>query len=103
MTDLSPVAQVVMDAVREICPAPADEIAAVALRAVACYSKRDTLFLLAIADELEALPPEGLVEPEAPTGKELCETYIEGYYACKSRQGSDAQEAGLRAVLARWG
>jgi hypothetical protein len=34
MTDLSPAAQAVLDAVREICPAPADEIAA-ALRAVA--------------------------------------------------------------------
>jgi hypothetical protein len=35
MTDLSPVAQAVLDAVREICPAPADEIAAAALRAAA--------------------------------------------------------------------
>jgi hypothetical protein len=35
MTDLSPAAQAVLDAVREICPAPADEIAAAALRAAA--------------------------------------------------------------------
>jgi len=35
MTDLSPAAKVVLDAVREICPAPADEIAAAALRAAA--------------------------------------------------------------------
>ena len=35
MTSLSLQAQAVRDAVREICPAPADEIAAVALRAVA--------------------------------------------------------------------
>ena len=35
MTDLSPAAQAVLDAVREICPAPADEIAAAALRTVA--------------------------------------------------------------------
>ena len=34
MTQLSPAAQAVLDAVREICPAPADEIAAAALRAV---------------------------------------------------------------------
>jgi hypothetical protein len=34
MTELSPQAQAVYDAVREICPAPADEIAAAALRAV---------------------------------------------------------------------
>jgi hypothetical protein len=34
MTELSPQAQAVLDAVREICPAPADEIAA-ALRAAA--------------------------------------------------------------------
>jgi hypothetical protein len=33
MTPLSPAAQAVLDAVREICPAPADEIAAAALRA----------------------------------------------------------------------
>jgi hypothetical protein len=33
--DLSPAAQAVLDAVRKICPAPADEIAAAALRAVA--------------------------------------------------------------------
>jgi hypothetical protein len=35
MTELSPQAQAVYDAVREICPAPADEIAAAALRAAA--------------------------------------------------------------------
>ncbi len=35
MTTLSPQAQAVYDAVREICPAPADEIAAAALRAAA--------------------------------------------------------------------
>ena len=35
MTDLSSAAQAVLDAVREISPAPADEIAAVALRAAA--------------------------------------------------------------------
>ena len=35
MTDLSPAAQAVYDAVLEICPAPADEIAAAALEAVA--------------------------------------------------------------------
>ena len=33
MTNLSPAAQAVLDAVIEICPAPADEIAAAALRA----------------------------------------------------------------------
>ena len=35
MIELSPAAQAVLDAVREICPAPADEIAAAALRAAA--------------------------------------------------------------------
>jgi hypothetical protein len=35
MTELSPQAQAVLDAVREICPAPADEIAAAALKAAA--------------------------------------------------------------------
>jgi hypothetical protein len=33
--ELSPAARAVLDAVREICPAPADEIAAAALRAAA--------------------------------------------------------------------
>ena len=74
MTDLSPAAQAVYNAVLEICPAPADEIAAAALRAAAdqvvpeepLYGgdqrwmyERDTRQasrkkLLAIADELEA-------------------------------------------------
>ena len=35
MTNLSPAAQAVYDAVLEICPAPVDEIAAAALRAAA--------------------------------------------------------------------
>ena len=35
MSDLSPAAQAVLDAVKEICPAPADEIAAATLRAAA--------------------------------------------------------------------
>jgi hypothetical protein len=35
MTKLSPAAQAVYDAVLEICPAPADEIAVAALRAAA--------------------------------------------------------------------
>jgi hypothetical protein len=37
-----------------------------------------------------------------PTRKELHETYLEAYKSCQSQQGPDAQEAGLRAVLARW-
>jgi len=35
VAELSPAALAVLDAVREICPAPADEIAAAALRAAA--------------------------------------------------------------------
>ena len=56
MTKLSPAAQAVLDAVKEICPAPADEIAAAALRAAAIYSycPVDRKRLAAIADELEA-------------------------------------------------
>ena len=64
---LSPAAQAVLDAVREICPAPADEIAAAALRAAADVTRfQDQLGLtayggfaqaqnqfLAIAAELE--------------------------------------------------
>jgi len=55
MTDLTPAAQTVYNAALEICPAPADEIAAAALRAVAeqvlpLSARRQ---LLAMADELE--------------------------------------------------
>jgi hypothetical protein len=63
MTELSPQAQAVLDAVREICPAPADEIAAAALQAAADQVVPEThagfarhsirLRLLAIAAELE--------------------------------------------------
>jgi len=45
MTKLSPQAQAVYDAVREICPAPANEIAAAALRAVANHWRVDTEFI----------------------------------------------------------
>lgn len=64
---LSPVAQAVLDAVKAICPAPADEIAAVALRAAADYDPPDNPdaaydmgwyagmeLMQSIADELEA-------------------------------------------------
>ena len=62
MTDsLSPDARAVLDAVTEICPAPADEIAAAALRAAADHidDASDGLecqdILRQIADELD--PP----------------------------------------------
>ncbi len=75
MKELSPAAQAVLDAVRQICPAPADEIAAAALRAAADQVApqlgrprtedertgrldagiRHRQHLLAIAAELEAL------------------------------------------------
>jgi len=63
MTDLSPAAQAVYDAVLEICPAPADEIAATALRAAVAHTQQhhghdvwecDADELLAIAAELKA-------------------------------------------------
>ena len=72
MTNLSPAAQAVYDAVLEICPAPADEIAAAALRAAVKYTRKQKVLrtlgvpmvkspvyclestLLAIAAELEA-------------------------------------------------
>ena len=53
MAELSPTAQAVLDAVKEICPAPADEIAAAALRAAAIYCTRERRILMTIADELE--------------------------------------------------
>jgi|LauGreDrversion4_2_1035121.scaffolds.fasta_scaffold362510_1 hypothetical protein len=66
--ELSPAAQAVLDAAKEICPAPADEIAAAALRAAVeqvLYEEKlgwtgygyYTHFqnqILAIVDELEA-------------------------------------------------
>lgn len=75
MAELSPAAQAVYNAVLEICPAPADEIAAAALRAAADQAvpeeplnggnvrwmfERDARQasrkkLLAIADELEGI------------------------------------------------
>lgn len=67
MTELSPAAQAVLDSVKEICPAPADEIAAAALRAAADYDPPDNPdavydmgwyagmeFIKSIAAELEA-------------------------------------------------
>jgi hypothetical protein len=71
MAELSPAAQAVYNAVLEICPAPADEIAAAALRAVAHHLQRrspwpndvegigidwSTSELHDIAAELEAMP-----------------------------------------------
>jgi len=53
---LSPAAQAVYDAVLEICPAPADEIAAAALRAAAEHVVHDRVArmeLRLVADELE--------------------------------------------------
>jgi uncharacterized caspase-like protein len=78
MAELSPAAQTMLDAVRQICPAPANEIAAAALRAAANRITDDQILdglsgedgegwqlieernlisanLLAIAAELEAL------------------------------------------------
>jgi hypothetical protein len=54
MTELSPQAQAVYDSVREICPAPADEIAAAALQAAAVYCTRERRILMTIAAELES-------------------------------------------------
>jgi hypothetical protein len=54
MTELSPQAQAVYDAVREICPAPADKIAAAALQAAAVYCTRERRILMTIAAELES-------------------------------------------------
>jgi hypothetical protein len=72
VTDLSPAAQAVLDAITDVSPAPADESAAAALRAAAdqvvpekCMSRAEELIsgpvrkairrqLLAIAAELES-------------------------------------------------
>jgi len=55
---LSPAAQAVYNAVLEICPAPADEIAAAALRAAAAHlgSCNASTELLALATELDPTP-----------------------------------------------
>ena len=69
MTKLSPAAQAMLDAVKAICPAPADEIAAAALRAAVDkasapdHHEEDAFhagfwaaieYVQSIADELEA-------------------------------------------------
>jgi hypothetical protein len=58
MTDISSAAQAVLDAAyRRMDENPNNEVdstLAAALRAAALHCKRDTLILLAIADELEA-------------------------------------------------
>ena len=58
MTELSPQAQAVLDAILEISPAPADDIAAAALRAAAYtidWESGDPKFLLEnVATELES-------------------------------------------------
>lgn len=56
MSELSPAAQAVLDAVEDDCIHPTDlhHIAAAALRAAALYCKRDRLILLSLADELDA-------------------------------------------------
>jgi len=62
MTDLSPTAQAVLDAIKsELDHAPwelsylAGSSAAAVLRAAALYCKRDRIQLLTIADELETI------------------------------------------------
>jgi hypothetical protein len=82
MTNLSPAAQAVLDAVDQVprvlnCTQDHPLFAAAALRAA--------------ADQV------------VPGDKELSETYLAGYYADKNRQGPACQAAGLRAVLAKWG
>jgi hypothetical protein len=57
VTDLSPAARAVLDAVMQYEINPecySREIAAATLRAAALYCKQDRIRLLAIADELEA-------------------------------------------------
>ena len=56
MTDLSPAAQAVLDAMHEVnldFGGENAELAAAALKAVALYCKRDSGILLSLADELE--------------------------------------------------
>ena len=55
---LSPAAQAVLDAVREICPAPADEIAAAALRAAA---KQSIFADVAVNKTIEVVPVDILL------------------------------------------
>lgn len=55
MTELSPAAKAVLDAVEDDCIHPDDKhrIAAAALRAASLYCEWDTLILMSLADELE--------------------------------------------------
>jgi hypothetical protein len=60
MTELSPAAQDVLDGYNQDPFSNTGEALAAVLRAAALHCKRDTLILLAIADELEAQCPNDL-------------------------------------------
>ena len=85
MTNLSPAAQVVLDAFLN--------------RSLNSRQWHDGMGpQLKLAAALRAA-----VGQAVPMDKELRETYLAGYYAGENRQGFDCQIAGLRAVLAKWG
>jgi hypothetical protein len=66
-----------------------------------CGTKFQRRILVTKLREARRPKPPGL--NERPTDKQLQEVYLEGYYSCKDRHGPNAQAAGLRAVLKRWG
>jgi hypothetical protein len=89
MTNLSPTAQYVLDALID----GRAEAAVGPQKRITWWNDR-----VGLAAALRAA-----VGPVVPMDKELSETYLAGYYAEENRQGPNCQIAGLRAVLAKWG
>lgn len=126
MTDLSSAARAVLDAVLEICPAPADEIVAAALRAAADranpinkYHIQDISYqpyvdgwedalevILAVAAELERADLDQ-PEPEGPTDKDLLELMPESMHdefsyaakVCSDATGGQVKPGIFRVAL----
>lgn len=68
-----------------------------------CGTKFQRKILVRKIREARRPKPVQVDSNESPTDKQLQETFLEAYYKNKNRQGPDAQAAGLRAVLERWG
>lgn len=68
-----------------------------------CGTKFQRRILVRKLREVRRPKPVNVNNSEEPTDKQLQETFLEGYYDSRDRQGPSAQAAGLRAVLERWG
>lgn len=68
-----------------------------------CGTKFQRRILVRKLREVRRPKPVIRDDSDEPTDKQLQETFLDGYYKSKDRQGPNAQAAGLRAVLERWG